>query len=439
MTKSATIFALATPPGRSGVAVVRVSGPRVTDVLMAIVGVVPARRQASVRRLLDPASGETIDRGLVLWFPGPGSFTGEDVAEFQLHGGPAVIEGLIGALSGLPDCRPAEAGEFTRRAFENGKLDLTEVEGLADLIDAQTVAQRRQALRQMEGDFGVAVAGWRNVLVRALAYAEADLDFPDEDLPDGVADQVSDVLGPLKDQIGQQLADGRRGERLRDGFRVAILGPPNVGKSSLLNRLADRPAAIVSDVAGTTRDVIDVEMDLDGLPVTLSDTAGIRESGDVVEAEGVRRALGTAERADAILWVRDGSHSDEEEDEIPKASVPVIVVDNKCDVVGFRRSDGDSVELSALTGTGVNDLLTKLSGLLSRNLAPSEGHLITRMRHRQALEDVKASIDRALDAPAAELMAEDLRLAVRALGRLTGRVDVEDLLDVIFRDFCIGK
>lgn len=440
VTESATIFALATPPGRSGVAVVRVSGPSVSDVLTKVVGVIPARRQASVRRFCDPNTGEVIDRGVVLWFPGPASFTGEDVAEFQLHGGPAVVEGLIGVLAQLPGCRPAEAGEFTRRAFENGKLDLTEVEGLADLIEAQTSAQRRQALRQMEGEFGVAVGGWRDVLVRALAYAEADLDFPDEDLPDGVTNQVREMIGPLRDQIGQQLADGRRAERLRVGYHVAILGAPNVGKSSLLNRLAKRPAAIVSEVAGTTRDVIDVQMDLDGMPVTLSDTAGLRDSGDVIEAEGVRRALSAADRADVVLWVRDARDGSSGDAGRENAGVPRIVVENKGDLVGASTgSAADAIRVSALTGDGINDLLTKLSGVLSGELAPSEGELITRLRHRQGLEEVVGAIDRALGASEAELMAEDLRMAVRALGRLTGRVDVEDLLDVIFRDFCIGK
>ncbi|MEO1248968.1 MAG: tRNA uridine-5-carboxymethylaminomethyl(34) synthesis GTPase MnmE [Pseudomonadota bacterium] len=438
MRREDTIFSLATPPGRSGVAVVRLSGPRTRAAVAALVGGVPVARKATLRRIKNPATGETIDQGLVLWFPAPGSFTGDDVAEFHLHGGPAVIDAVLEALASQEGCRPAEAGEFTRRAFENGKLDLTEVEA-ADLIEAQTEGQRRQALRQMEGVFGQAVGRWRKVLVRALAYAEADLDFPDEDLPDGVAGQVREILGPLRGDIAEQLADDRRGEKLRRGYHVAILGAPNVGKSSLLNRLAQRPAAIVSDTAGTTRDVIDVQMDLGGLPVTLSDTAGLRESGDDIEAEGVRRALGVAEKADAILWVREAGGKAGDGERPPNGSVPVIIVENKCDLLPVDRGDVGNPRISALTGDGVNELLTMLTGLLSREAAPGDGQLITRLRHRQALEEVLSSLDRALGATEAELMAEDLRLAVRALGRLTGRVDVEDLLDVIFRDFCIGK
>lgn len=420
-------------------AVIRLSGLRTAAAVEALIGGLPEARKAALRRVRNPGSGETIDRGLVLWFPAPGSFTGEDVAEFHLHGGPAVIDAVLEVLANQEGCRPAEAGEFTRRAFENGKLDLTEVEGLADLIEAQTEGQRRQALRQMEGAFGQAVGRWREALVRALAYAEADLDFPDEDLPHGVAGQVRDVLGPLRADIAGQLADGRRGERLRRGYQVAILGAPNVGKSSLLNRMAQRPAAIVSDTAGTTRDVIEVQMDLGGLPVTVSDTAGLRESRDDIEAEGVRRALGAAEKADAVLWVRDASEAETGKDEPANGSVPVIVVDNKCDLAPSESGNSENVRISALTGDGVNELLTKLTRLLSREAAPGEGQLITRMRHRQALEEVVSALDRAQAADDAELMAEDLRLAVRALGRLTGRVDVEELLDVIFRDFCIGK
>ncbi len=439
MRREDTIFALATPPGRSGVAVVRLSGLRTGAVVDAMVGGRPEARKAELRRVGNPVSGEIIDRGLVLWFPAPGSFTGEDVAEFHLHGGPAVIDAVLEAMAGQDGCRPAEAGEFTRRAFENGKLDLTEVEGLADLIEAQTEGQRRQALRQMEGAFGQAIGRWRETLVRALAYAEADLDFPDEDLPDGVAGQVREMLGPLRADIADQLADGRRGERLRQGYHVAILGAPNVGKSSLLNRLAQRPAAIVSDTAGTTRDVIDVQMDLGGLPVMVSDTAGLRESRDDIEAEGVRRALGVAERADAVLWVREAGGTADDLEKPATGSVPVITVENKSDLVPDGGDDPENVRISARTGDGVNELLTMLTGLLSREAAPGEGLLITRLRHRQALEEVVSCLDRALGATEAELMAEDLRLAVRALGRLTGRVDVEDLLDVIFRDFCIGK
>ncbi|MEM1400532.1 MAG: tRNA uridine-5-carboxymethylaminomethyl(34) synthesis GTPase MnmE [Pseudomonadota bacterium] len=435
MVEQDTIFAMATPPGRSGVAVVRVSGPAAGQVVIDLTGdPLPPPRLARLRPVRNPIDGETIDQGLVLWFPGPASFTGDDVAEFQIHGGPAVIEAMITLLGQQAGCRLAEAGEFTRRAFDNGRLNLTEVEGLADLIDAQTAAQRRQAHRQFSGEFGALIAQWRDRLVRALAHMEADLDFPEEDLPDGLAPEVSADVSALGTEIAGHLADEHRGERLRDGFHVAIIGAPNAGKSSLLNRLARKPAAIVSDIAGTTRDLIHVPLDIDGVPVTVTDTAGLRENGDVIEEEGIRRAKEEADQADLVVLVIDGSAPIELKEEW---SAPLLRVVNKIDLQPEPPIEADAF-VSAGTGAGVNDLLTKISQAIGADLA-AEGAMITRARHREALEDVVVALGRAAGAATAELAAEDLRLGVRSLGRLTGRVDVEDLLDVIFRDFCIGK
>jgi tRNA modification GTPase len=304
-----TIYALSSAGGRAGVAVIRVSGPRVIKVIEALTGrAAPRPREAALRALVDPASGVALDRALVLFFRGPESFTGEDVAEFHVHGGRAVVASVLGALGGIEGLRTALPGEFTRRAFENDKLDLTEAEGLGDLIDAETEGQRRQALRQMEGALGRLYEGWRQRLIRVLAHAEADIDFADEDLPDELTATLGPKIGALAAEIQTHLDDGHRGERLRDGVEVAIIGPPNVGKSSLLNRLAGREAAIVSDEAGTTRDVLEVRLDLGGVPVTLADTAGLREAEGRVEREGISRARARAESADLrLVMVAGGS------------------------------------------------------------------------------------------------------------------------------------
>lgn len=449
MTASDTIFALSTAPGRAGVAVFRLSGSGARGACESLAGVpVPPPREARLRRFRR-RDGETIDRGLLLWFPAPASFTGEDMAEFHVHGGRAVVQAMVAALSALPRTRPAEAGEFTRRAFDNGRLDLTEVEGLADLIDAETAAQRRQALRQMEGTLGRRVEDWRVRLLHALAHLEAEIDFSDEELPDTLADRVRADLDALAHEIDAALADGGRGERLRDGLAVAIVGAPNAGKSSLLNAIARRDAAIVADTAGTTRDVVEVHLDLGGYPVTLADTAGLRDlapDGDAVEAEGIRRALARAEAADLKLAVFDAT--------APAGPDPAtarllddsaIVLWNKIDLVGHRAlpeavGGHAALPVSAVTAEGLPTLLDRLREDVAARLgfadaAPS----ITRARHRAALEETATALRRALAAELPELAAEDARLAVRALGRITGRVDVEDILDVIFRDFCIGK
>ncbi|MBF0251989.1 MAG: tRNA uridine-5-carboxymethylaminomethyl(34) synthesis GTPase MnmE [Alphaproteobacteria bacterium] len=446
-----TIYALASGAGRAGVAVIRVSGPRAARALTALTQAdVPQPRRAVLHRLRHPHGGETLDDALVLWFAGPASFTGEDVAELHVHGGPAVVDGVLGALSGLDGLRLAEPGEFTRRAFENAKLDLTQVEGLADLIEAETEAQRRQALRQSEGQLGRLYDGWRGALIRAAAHFEAELDFSDEELPEDLHVAVVDDVRALHTAILAHLADGHRGERLRDGVRLAIIGPPNAGKSSLMNALARREAAIVSDTAGTTRDVVEVHLNLGGYPLLVADTAGLRESGDDVEREGVRRARAWAESADLRLAVFDGSALPRLDPEtLALLRTDTIVAVNKADAAGAAIPGAIGgypvVALSVRTGQGMDALLDDLTRRVAgRCRADAEGPAPTRARHREALVRTAEALRRFLarENPqhlGAELEAEDLRLAARELGRITGRVDVEDLLDVIFRDFCIGK
>ncbi len=440
-----TIFALATSSGRAGIAVLRVSGPGAGAAIAALTRrPVPPARRASLRRLADPRGGEALDDALVLWFPGPSSFTGEDVAEFHIHGGGAVVAGVSEVLGRLPGCRLAQAGEFTRRAFENGRLDLTEVEGLADLIAAETAAQRRQALRQLDGELGALYEGWRARLIRVLGHAEADIDFPDEDLPQGLAAAIRPEIGDLAAEIARHLDDGRRGERLREGLSIAIIGAPNAGKSSLLNRLARRDAAIVSATAGTTRDVIEIHLDLGGYPLVIADTAGLRDGGDDIEAEGVRLALARAKAADLKLAVFDAA-AWPAADSATAALVDddTIVVLNKIDLGTSKTppmpNGRPMVAVSALTGAGVEVLLSAIEREAARRLNVSASPVLTRARHREALEGCVAALRRGLVAGLPELAAEDLRLAARALGRITGRVGVDDILDVVFREFCIGK
>jgi tRNA modification GTPase len=455
MPDRSTIFALSSGRPPAAIAVVRVSGPRAGVALEKLIGRVPEPRKAVLARVRDPANGEVIDEALALWFPGPHSETGEDVAELQLHGGQAVIGGVLEALSAIGGCRPAEAGEFTRRAFENGRLDLTAVEGLADLIAAETPAQRRLAFRQLKGLIGDRAEAWRRRLIEALALVEARIDFSDEaDVPEDLVGPALHAAQQLRSEIAQVLADGRRGERLRDGLVVAIAGPPNAGKSTLLNRLARREAAIVSPYAGTTRDVIEVHLNLDGYPVTLLDTAGIRKSSEPVEQEGIRRAQERAAAADLILWVSDASAVGRAASGPGQGfgSTPIWLVENKVDLKSETPCTGSGepdkneqlfiLSISALIGLGVDILEEALSEFAKNYFAATESTLITRARHRNALEETIAALDRALNrvnVQHEELIAEELRSAATVLGRLTGRVDVEDILDVIFRDFCIGK
>ncbi len=445
----ATIYALGTPtPSRAhpgAISIIRLSGPRAADALIALTGkdALPEPRRMVLRTLRDPSTGEAIDRGLVVRFEAPNSETGEPMAELHLHGGRAVVGAALDAIARLGFCRLAEPGEFTRRAFEHGKLDLTEAEGIADLVAAETAAQRRQALQQMDGALHRLYETWRSAGLRALAHLEAAIDFPDEDLPGGLADEVRIAIAALRKDVSAHLED-RRGERLREGLSIAIIGPPNAGKSSLLNLLARRDAAIVSETAGTTRDVIEVHLDLGGWPVVLADTAGLRASPDAIEQEGVRRAKARAAAADLRLLVLDASGDWRTERDTLIAATenwnPAfdIVVANKSDLAPAE--DADVVALSANSGNGLPALLTRLERSAGELMQEGAGVVpLTRARHREALVECQAALGRALLAPEVALAAEDLRLAVRAIGRITGTVRIDELLDVIFRDFCIGK
>jgi len=534
-----TIYALSSGRPPAAIAVVRISGPRAGAALKALTGRIPDPRKAALARVRG-RDGEIVDQALALWFPGPQSETGEDVAELQLHGGHAVVAAVFAALAQIDGLRPAEAGEFTRRAFENGKLDLTAVEGLADLVMAETEGQRRQAFRQMTGALRDRAENWRTQLIQALALVEARIDFSDEaDVPQDLVTPALQIARSLEGDIASVLAEGNRGERLREGFVVAIAGPPNAGKSTLLNRIAKREAAIVSPYAGTTRDVIEVHLDLAGLPVTFLDTAGIRETDDPVEREGVRRARERAVGADLILWIVEAgetsrpdeagngmrpdvagnaSRSSDDAGNIgrsPSAGAgitsrslggretggvthlpsdvgvllskeseltPVWLIRNKIDLqqwliqrneqsvqqegrsepsVRVNRplrnmvnkgltgkseieliSNESEFGISAKTGEGFDVLLNALARHAEKFLAGAESAVVTRERHRRTLQDALTALRRALVPELSnreDLLAEELRLAARALGRLTGRVDVDDVLDVIFRDFCIGK
>ena len=389
-------------------------------------------------RLRDPDSGDDIDDGLALWFPAPRSATGEDIAEFHVHGSRAVLAALIATL-GRMGLRLAEPGEFTRRAFLNRKLDLVQAEAVADLAAAETEAQRRQALRQLDGGLGAVYRGWSARLLRLLAHLEAAIDFPDEDLPPSIEAAVAAETRLLVAEIDAHLADHRRGERLRDGIAVAIVGPPNAGKSSLLNRLAQREAAITSPIAGTTRDVIEVAIDLAGYPVVLADTAGLRDSADAIEQEGLRRALARAEAAELRLFVFDAARPQDAAGAAAWPGPDTLLVANKIDLVADRGAlPADALPASALTGAGIPALVEMLAARIAADYDVATP-LLSRARHREALAAARDGLRRAFEAALPELQAEDLRLAWRSLGRITGHVDVEDLLDVIFAEFCIGK
>jgi tRNA modification GTPase len=450
-----TIFALSSGRPPAAIAVIRISGPHAGIALQALIGRLPQPRRATLARVRDPAGGEVIDEGLALWFPSPRSETGEDIGELQVHGGRAVIAATLRALGKLPGLRHAEAGEFTRRAFENGRMDLTAVEGLADLVAAETEAQRRQAFRQLRGLLGERAETWRQRLIEALALVEAGIDFPEEDdVPRETMAQALDLVRPLADEIGSACAGA--GERLREGLRIAIAGPPNAGKSTLFNRLARREAAIVSPFPGTTRDVLELHLDLGGFPVTVLDTAGIRETDDPVEREGVRRANEQAAGANLLLWVVDAAGAGGADPASLGAPAPVEVapgtsmwrVVNKIDLlpeaelVRLRVMECDGVHLvSSATGAGIDALVAAIGRFCEEFFSP-EPALVTRERQRLLLQETEAALRDAQIAAGAgrdEIVAEHLRLATRSLGKLLGRVDVEDVLEVIFRDFCIGK
>ena len=434
-----TIFALSTASARAALAVVRLSGPACDSALVALgVTRLPPPRTAGVRALAAPQNGALLDEALVLRFQAPHSFTGEAMAELHLHGGLAIVESVLAALSALPGLRAAEAGEFTRRAVLNGKMDLTAAEAIADLIDAEGGAQQKQALAQFRGGLRRRAEGWREGLKTLLAHLEADLEFADEDLPGGIGQKALDGLPALQAELSGALSDDT-GLRLRDGLRVALVGPPNAGKSSILNMLAGRAAAIVSARAGTTRDAIEVAMLLEGVPLTLIDTAGLRAAGDDIEREGVRRALASAEEADIVIWVDAPDVADEAADDMARdwRSAADMRLANKSDLA--RLDDDGALRLSAKTGDGAEVLLAALGRLVLQKTGSGESAPVTRARHVAILREVLAHIEAAQQADAPELAAEDLRLAQRALGRMTGTVDVEQLLDVVFADFCIGK
>jgi tRNA modification GTPase len=431
-----TIFAPATAAGRSAIGVVRLSGPKTASAVRALAGQLPAPRRASVRRLFGP-DGAEIDHGLVLWFPAPRSYTGEDAAELHVHGGRAVLAGLLEALAAL-GLRLAEPGEFTRRAFENGKLDLAQAEAVADLVDAETEAQRRQALAQLDGRLSQAQHRWREALTEALAMFEAAVDFPDEEVPADVAARARPILDGLVQELEAAAADVARGERVREGYRIALIGAPNAGKSTLLNALARREAAIVTAIPGTTRDVIEVPLQLGGYKAVVADTAGLRETTDAVEAEGVRRASAWAEAADLRVWLVDGA----------AASAPPrpqnltaddLVLRTKRDL-GEGTADLPGTPFTARSPNDVAWLERTLTERVVEALAGAEPPAATRLRHRQLLETAAARLRQAAgEAEALELAAEDVRLAARALDRITGRIDPEAVLGKIFSTFCIGK
>lgn len=448
-----TIFALASGQGRAGIAVLRLSGEKAAWALTQLAGKTLVPRHATPVALTAPESGDMLDFALALWFPKPASFTGEAVVELHLHGGPAVVGGVLESLSCLAGLRSAEPGEFTRRAFENGKLDLTEIEGLADLVEAETAGQRRQALRQFDGALRERYESWRDMLLGALARVEAAIDFADEELPVEILGAARTSASRCLDAINAHLDDGHRGERLREGLQIVLLGAPNAGKSTLLNALAQRDAAIVSDEPGTTRDVVEIALDLDGFPVTVCDTAGLRKTDAPVEREGVLRAHKRAADADLRLALFDGTVWPEQDEETLKwVDENTLVVLTKIDVAKAdaqmpATGGEDRFLISAKTGDGMDALLQRVKKEITTRMAGSETAPLTRLRHRAALGECVEALARFLqtnkqaDAQggAIELAAEDLRLATRALGRLTGRVDVEDVLDRLFAEFCIGK
>ena len=432
-----TIVALSTARGRAAVAVIRLSGPQAGPALDVLAGARPAPRHAAYRNLRRPCDNEILDRGLALWLPGPASATGEDVAELHVHGGPAVISAVLDAALAVPGVRMAEAGEFTRRAFLAGRMDLAEVEGLADLLEAETEAQRRQALRQSSGELSARVDAWRERLISAMAQIEAAIDFSDEgDVPDGLRERARGEIESLAVDLAAALAD-TRAERLRDGFRVAIVGPPNAGKSSLLNLLARRDAAIVADMPGTTRDVIETHLDLGGVPVIVVDTAGLRESSDAAEQEGVRRSAAQARAADLVIWLEDAA--DPVEPTVEDVA-RLWRVANKADLAGAGRGRADHF-ISVRSGVGVERLIAALTAAAQEGTS-GEAAGLTRSRHRDALQAALVALDACRDGWDAlpdELAAELLRQAAAELGRITGRVGVEDVLDRVFATFCIGK
>ncbi|MDC7683050.1 tRNA uridine-5-carboxymethylaminomethyl(34) synthesis GTPase MnmE [Asticcacaulis sp. BYS171W] len=440
-----TIFALASAQGRAGVSVIRLSGPQSAEVIQALLGRLPKPRFATLGRLVQ--DGETIDQALVLYFKGPHSFTGEDCAEFHIHGSRAVLDRLYGIFRSM-GLRHAEAGEFSRRAFENGKLDLTQAEAISDLVEAESEAQRQQALMQLDGGFRERYGQWRDNLIKLLAHIEAIVDFPDEDIPESLSDKIVGDIIALKSDIASAIDDSRRGRQIREGYRIAIMGKPNAGKSSLFNALLENDTAIVTPIAGTTRDVIESHIRIGNYTALIYDTAGLRETDDVVESEGIRRARARGDTADLRLWVIDSSES--QASDLSGIRAGDYVVLNKSDRAEAGKIDDlkarmpDDVHLfetSLLTDTGTDALRVALEAHLEKALSLSTFPAATRERHMERLREAEACLDRALGIGfgTPELMAEDIRQALSAFDALFGRTDVEQVLDHIFSSFCIGK
>lgn len=443
---SKTIYALASGVGRSGVGVVRISGDNAFDCAKQL-GVKNFTPNKLARTNLFANNGDLIDEAMAVAFKNPNSFTGEDVVELHIHGSQAILNVLFDELD-KQGARLAEPGEFSKRAFANNKMDLTQAEGLIDLINAETKAQMRQAQRQTQGALRDLYNSWADELLPLLAHCEAYIDFPDEDLPESVKKQTDEKIQNLISSILNHLEDNNRGERIRNGIQVAIIGSPNAGKSSLINALTKRDVAIVSEQAGTTRDVIEVNLDIKGYPVRLFDTAGIRESDDVVESEGIKRAVKSANQADVIILVIDGVKNKINDElilqntkSIENDNAPLIILANKNENSGFNtpQTSKSIIPMSTYTGDGIDKLVNQLYDLISGLVATDSEPIITRNRHRRALQDCLDSLIQSQTAPVPELVAEDLRISLRHLGIITGTVDVEELLDVVFKDFCIGK
>jgi len=443
MTASDTIYALSSGAGRSAVAVIRMSGPASALVLTSLAGELPTHREHSLRTIRDPATGEELDRAIIVWLPGPRSFTGEDCAEFHLHGSPAVVSAVLSVIGQCPDVRPAEQGEFTRRAFLNGKMDLVEVEGLADLLDARTTAQRRQAYRQMAGLASDVFDAWRLQLLLIRADIEAVVDFVDEPgVAEAAAPGIEARIRSLRADMSEAVGRSSAAEIVRDGVRVVLAGQPNTGKSSLLNTLARREAAIVSDVPGTTRDAIAVNLDINGIPVLLTDTAGLRSSpADKVEEEGIRRSQRLIANADVVVWVWSADINGSENH---LGVTPDLVLRNKCDLEsGLLRNETAAGDLAVSTvdGNGISEFITSLSELLKDRYGSVESSLLVSARQTAAAQRSIRFLNDALQVPSdrLELLAEQIRLASEEIGRLTGKLDVEEWLGAIFSRFCIGK
>ena len=442
-----TIFALSTGPGTSGIAVIRISGEETSKIIKLLTGkAIPKPRVATLRKINKINTSELIDEGLILWFPGPESYTGEDMAEIQVHGSKAVVEALHSTLSDIENCRLAEPGEFTKLAFQNGKINLLKAESIADLISSETEIQRQQAIKIMDGKSADQFNYLRDKLLKILAHVEAKIDFPEEDLPNNILDEIKNSSDEVIIKIKKILNDQKVGERIREGFKIAILGPTNAGKSSLMNHLSNRDVAIVSEIAGTTRDVIETHLNLDGYPVTISDTAGIRDSKDEIEKKGIKLSLNRAEEADLKLVVVEAKNL--EFTDILKGLLDdnAILVVNKSDLlekdIDPQIKKINHVLISIKENKNVEELISKIKNNLKNKFISSDDILITRERHRQHLQqclDHINNFNQKKEIEDFDKAAEDLRLATRHLGMIVGKVDVEEILGSIFNDFCIGK